>query len=158
LLYTLVISNPAEYHTARQFGGISKFKGNHGLRRDFLYQKEAKINSTGLNQSADALCTQHLANFAPIFIHTNSLQVWAKSTGGGFLRPGTITTKSRFLSTMCTLCHNSTSFSNDSGIELPVINNLVGCVRQIAEPSYHRLYPNSSHVVKFTEESYDWGK
>jgi hypothetical protein len=73
--------------------------------------KRRYVRSARLDQRADALSAQHFANFAPVFIYANRLQVWAKSPATGFLRPGTVVTKSRLFPAMRTCSHNNTSFA-----------------------------------------------
>lgn len=58
----------------------------------------------------DALCAHDLANFTSLIKYSDPLKIWTKCTPGGFLRPGTITTKSRLFPTILTLCHLTRSF------------------------------------------------
>ena len=67
-------------------------------------------------QGADAFRTQHFTNLLTAFKYAYGLQVWPERPASSFLRPGTVATKRRRFSTMCTLRHNATSFYN-SGIQ-----------------------------------------
>lgn len=53
----------------------------------------------------DALCTNNLANLTSFIIYSDPLKIRTESTPGSLLGPGTITTKSRLLPTILTLCH-----------------------------------------------------
>ena len=72
-------------------------------------RKDTRLTG-GLYQGADALCTQYLANLAPIFVNADRLQIGAECSRRSLLGPRPITAKARFLAAMFAFCHFRTSF------------------------------------------------
>jgi hypothetical protein len=69
---------------------------------------------SGFNQRANALSTQHFADFLAILKNTYGLEIGLERPRSRLIGPRTIATEGRFLTTMCTLSHNSTSLYNQS--------------------------------------------
>jgi hypothetical protein len=83
-------------------------KRNHGERRDFPIKKQTKpgiLALIGLDVSANTFGAQHFLHQPITFHHGHFLQVGAKSPLSSLLRPRPVSTKSGFLTTMCTARH-----------------------------------------------------
>jgi hypothetical protein len=90
---------------------------NHGQSRDFLIESRMGENYSilsGFHQGANALGAQHLPNPLPTFKNSDGLQVRPESTPGGFLRPRPVSSECRFLTTMFTFRHVTSSFPKSS--------------------------------------------
>jgi hypothetical protein len=119
---TLAISLTQDYHSATQRRLENSQQKASGKRlKDidkkitagaaiFFLRKEMLNRLSGLYQSADAFGAQNLADFAPILVNTDGLQIRAEGSRSRFFRPRTVATEGRFLSTICTGSHYSFSF------------------------------------------------
>lgn len=150
--FTLVNSPAGVYHSPYLPGvqrlsllTVSLLNKKSRLAPRFLSKRRCD-QSARLNQRADALGAQHLANLAPVFIDADRLQVWAEGPGCGLLRPGTVATKSCLFSTMRTCSHNSTSFARDPYLKPGRQRRNPIAARKSAGQVYHK---NDSTTSKF---------
>jgi len=79
------------------------------LPRFLIYRVGFWDSLVRFDQRPNALGAKHLPHHLTIFENADSLKVGFEGTRGRFLGPGAVATKSSFLTTMCTFCHNFTS-------------------------------------------------